>query len=80
MTKQITATQFKIISRMKNGRWLSAYDLGCSITTLNSLAIKEIVEKNTPIGFISCPKMNIQFRLLSKYKDIKLGDSYIVGD
>ena len=76
MTKQITATQFKIISRMKNGRWVSCSDLGCSIAILNSLAIKGIVEKNVPFG----SKFYTQFRLLDKYRNIKLGDSYIVGD
>jgi len=79
MSKKITPTQFKVVSRMKSCKWLSAYQLKCSMATLNSLATKGIVEKNTPLGSMFCPQTNIQYRLLSKYKDIKLGESYVVG-
>ena len=72
MKKIISITQLKVIKKMEDGQWYSSYSLQCRISTLYALLEKKIVEIKRRKGSLFFPRSNIEFRLLKKYRELKL--------
>lgn len=62
MIKKLTKKQFEILNKMTKGKKLSAYDLQCSISTLNALSHKGYVLRTSGLGSMYCPRTGIKFQ------------------
>jgi len=65
MTK-LTTTQEKVLAKMQDGEWHTAYELKCSLSTIGALIKKGYVEKQLHLGCIWFPRSCIDFRLKQK--------------
>lgn len=63
---KLTVTQQSTIDRMKPGLWYSAYDLGASLSTMDALVRRGLVERRGVGGLGSSysPRTGIEFRLV----------------
>ena len=59
---KLTIKQELIFDKMKPRTWQSAYDLQCSLATLNALWKKGLLERKDCIGSYFFPRNNIVFR------------------
>lgn len=55
-------TQSKVLNQMDPNKWYSAYDLQCSIATLQALWQKGFVRQKTILGAIFSPRVNVTFQ------------------
>ena len=60
---KLSKAQSKVIDKMTDGEWTTAYDLQCSVATLNALFDKGIVETKRISGSYYFPRTNIEYRL-----------------
>jgi len=60
---KLSKTQRKVMDKMEYDKWYSAYDLRCSVATLNALGNKGIVETKRLLGSYYFPRTNIEYRL-----------------
>lgn len=62
MSKKLSKAQKVVLNKMNSGQWYTAYDLNCSLTTLESLANRKILEMKSGLGSMFSPRTEIYFR------------------
>jgi hypothetical protein len=62
LSKKLTKIQTEILDKMPKGKELSAYDLQCSLATLNALYHKGYVSRTSRSGSMFCPRTGITFQ------------------
>lgn len=62
MNNKLTKKQAEILDKMVKGKELTAYDLQCSISTLNALFHKGYVSRTSGSGFLFSPRTGITFQ------------------
>jgi len=71
MKKKLSKTQSKVVRKMIDMKWYSAYDLQCGISTLESLYKRGIVGKSSGLGSLFCPRTGIKFSLASDIEKLE---------
>jgi len=60
---KISPTQEKVLAKMEPGKWYSAYNLQCSLATLEALHKKDILKRKSSLGSMAFPRNEIEFML-----------------
>lgn len=58
---RMTTTQRVIYARMHPGAKYSAYDLGCSLATLDAMARKGYIRRSAGLGALAFPRNSILY-------------------
>jgi len=62
-TEKLTKAQQDALSRLSDTEWRSAYDLQCSLSTLNALVSKGEAIKRHNLGSSFSPRTCIEFKI-----------------
>lgn len=62
---KITPAQSKCIEKMRVGISYSAYDLQVSVSTLNALHSKGVLNKQTHSGYIWSPRTALRYKIVT---------------
>lgn len=66
MTTKLSKTQIAVLEKMAPDQWYTAYDLNCSLTTLEALTNRKILEMKGGLGSMFSPRTEIRFRKRSE--------------
>ena len=62
----LSKTQQRAVKKMEQGKWWSAYGLQESLSTLNALHRKGVIERRAERGSGFMPRICIKFRLIGE--------------
>ena len=62
MSHRLSKAQQTALERLDEKGWRTAYEIRCSLNTLESLVSKGMVEKRVLPGFMAFPRNCIEFR------------------
>ncbi len=60
---KLSKAQSEALRKFQDGEWKTAYDVQCSLSTLDALTNKGLLEKKMRLGSFFCPRTNIDYRL-----------------
>ena len=61
---KLTPTQQIVLDKLSTTEWKCAYDIKCSLGTLNALINKKLVKSRHGAGAFSSPRTGIEFKKL----------------